>query len=424
MGRDLSGPSRAVLFGLILPNRTPVPGEDLFSELASLAGARNVEVVGRLVQKRDRPHQATFFGKGKTEELCSLIDRTGANMAICDLDLSPAQGRNLEKALDARIVDRTELILEIFAAQARSKQSRVQVELASLEYALPRLRRMWTHLDREKGGIGLRGTGEKQIESDRRLIRFRIKELKKNLVDMDARALRRVSSRSDHKRACLVGYASAGKSSLLNSLVDAGVFVAERPFSTLETKTRALDLGEGLEILLSDTVGFIRDIPHHLVASFRATLAEAVHADLLLHVVDVSRPVFDRDVEVVEEVLKSIGADGIPRVMLLNKVDLLGDQFPMHMARKLFPDALAVSAVTGEGLDGLKETLRTVLFPDPVQAILEIPISQSGLLSEIRKCGYLLNEEWGEESIRIEVRTGRKLLQGFLSRGCILLGEK
>jgi GTP-binding protein HflX len=349
--------------------------------------------------------------------MSGIVREEEADLAICDQDLSPAQGRNLERELEVRVIDRTELILDLFATHARTGQAKLQVELARLEYALPRLRRMWTHLDRERGGIGLRGAGEKQIESDRRIIRARIKELKKKLAVIDRRATRRVEGRRDHFNVCLVGYANAGKSSLMNAISGAEVLVADRPFATLDTRTRAIEWGWDIKVLLSDTVGFVRDIPHHLVASFHATLAEAVSADLLLHVVDVSGPRFDREVEVVEGVIASIGAGAIPRLLLLNKVDLLPDHMQLNLARRIFPEALPVSARTGEGLDRVLEALKEGLFRDARRVTLEVPHEQGETIALVRRLAVIHDEEWGPRSVRLDVETGRRSLEILQRRG-------
>ncbi len=418
--RSIRNPG-AFLFGLLPPGRSLPDWESPLEELASLARAAGARVLGRTVQRREAPHPATFLGKGKAREMAEHVSRLGADLAICDQELSPAQGRNLERILGVRVLDRTELILDLFATRARTAQAKVQVELARLEYALPRLRRMWSHLDRERGGIGLRGAGEKQIESDRRLIRRRVQDLKRALEKFQSRAVRKVRSRRGLFKICMVGYANAGKSSLMNALADSHVLVADRPFSTLDTRTRMLDLGEGRKALLSDTVGFIRNIPHHLVASFQATLAEAVHADLLLHVVDVSRPGFQEDVEVVEGVLASIGAGEIPRILLLNKTDLLEDALPLNLAARSYPEALAVSARSGKGLKELAELLGERVLPRPVTVLLHLPyrvVDPGGLL---RRHAAVLEEKWKEDGLYARVRTDRRGLKALLRGGCRLV---
>jgi len=418
--RRISSP-KVLLFGLLPPGGEGESLEEPLAELAALAEAAGARVRGKAVQRRLVPHPATFVGKGKAQEMAAQVEALGVDLAICDQELSPAQGRNLERILGVRVLDRTELILDLFATRARTAQARAQVELARLEYALPRLRRMWSHLDRERGGIGLRGAGEKQIEADRRLIRKRVQDLKKALEKMQARSVRKVRARRGFFKICLVGYANAGKSSLMNALAGAGVGVADRPFSTLDTRTRTLDLGEGRKALLSDTVGFIRNIPHHLVASFQATLAEAVHADLLLHVVDVSRPGFQEDVDVVEGVLASIGAAEIPRVLLLNKADLLEDAFPLHVAARSYPDALAVSARTGRGLEELTALLGERVRPRPLKVRLAIPYTVEGMESLLRRHASVLAREWREDGLVALVEADRAGLEALLRKGCVLV---
>ncbi len=412
------------LFGLFPPGRNFPDWEPPLEELASLARAAGARILGRAVQKRAAPHPATFFGRGKALEMAERVALLGADLAICDQELTPAQGRNLERILGVRVLDRTELILDLFATRARTAQAKVQVELARLEYALPRLRRMWSHLDRERGGIGLRGAGEKQIESDRRLIRKRVQDLKRALEKFQSRAIRKVRARRGLFKICLVGYANAGKSSLMNALADCRVVVADRPFSTLDTRTRMLDLGEGRKALLSDTVGFIRNIPHHLVASFQATLAEVVHADLLLHVVDVSRPGFQEDVNVVEGVLASIGAGEVPRILLLNKVDLLEDALPLNLAARSYPEALPVSARSGKGLDTLADLLGERVLPRPVTALLHLPFDVENPGGLLRKYAAVLDEKWKDEGLYARVRTDRRGLKALLREGCRLVSGK
>ena len=279
----------AVLVRVILPD-----GQTTFSdpleELQGLAETAGAVVVGGMTQRREKPCITTYLGKGKVEELQTLVEFHAADFVIFDNDLSPAQSRNLEKALKVKVLDRTELILDIFATHARTYESRLAVELAQLEYALPRLKRMWTHLSRLKMGVGMRGPGEKQLETDRRLVEKRIHDLKSDLKKIEKRKERQVSSRKDFMKVSLVGYTNAGKSTLMNALTDAGVLAEDKLFATLDTRTRRWRLPSWGPVLLSDTVGFIRDLPHRLIASFKATLEEARQADLLLHVADASNP--------------------------------------------------------------------------------------------------------------------------------------
>ena len=340
---------RAFLVGA--PRRgTPdaVHAEDHLEELARLADTAGAKVVGRLIQRIDTPNPRQYLGEGKLEELRIEIAAAEATLLVFDDELTPAQGKNLEKELNCRIMDRAELILDIFASRAKSKEAKLQVELAQLEYLLPRLARMWVHLSRIRGGIGLRGPGETQIETDRRMIRRKISTIKRKLEDVSRHreVIRR--GRRPVLTAALVGYTNAGKSSLLTALTGEKTFVEDRLFATLDTLTREAALNGRGRVRLVDTVGFIRKLPHHLVASFRATLEEAAHADILLHVVDASHHDWEEHVEVVDEVLRSLDL-GAPQVThVFNKLDLVPD--PEAFAARVrarYPEAVCVSALRG-----------------------------------------------------------------------------
>jgi GTP-binding protein HflX len=332
--------------------------ERSMEELALLADTAGAKVLGSLVQRRGSTHPATFIGKGKVEELKALAESTGAEMIIFDDDLSPAQVRNLEKATNCKVIDRSELILDIFARRARTRESRLQVELAQLEYTLPRLMGMWKHLERQAGGIGIRGPGETQLETDRRLVRDRIAKLKEALRAVEKERETQRHRRRREFRASLVGYTNAGKSTLFNALTKSEVFVENRLFATLDSTTRQMVSRERQMALLTDTVGFIRKLPHHLVASFHSTLVEAIEADLLLHVTDAADPDFRRHLTAVDEVLDKILTDPRPpRLMVFNKCDRL-DPDEAAALKVEFPDCHVVSARTGEGL----AALRTALF--------------------------------------------------------------
>jgi len=326
---------------------------DRLEELGRLADAAGAEVVATAMQRRRGADPGTYVGRGKARELGDLAREQRAHVIVFDNDLSPAQVRNLEAATETKVIDRSELILDIFASRARTYEARLQVELAQLEYQYPRLRRMWTHLSRMEGGIGTRGPGETQLETDRRIVRRRITELARRIREIVARKEREVRSRSGMLTVGLVGYTNAGKSSLLNALTGADAYVEDKLFATLDTRTRAWTLPHRLTALLSDTVGFIRDLPHHLIASFKATLEEAIHADLLLHIVDVSTEHTQADVESVLAVLDEIGCSDRPQILVLNKVDLVTDPVHLDLAHRAFPGAVATSAKTGEGLDRL-----------------------------------------------------------------------
>ncbi len=346
----------------VIPPRHPVSPERHLAELAGLATTAEVTVVGHLTQVRDKPDAAFYLGPGKVQELKALINQTKADLVVFDNNLSPSQGKNLEKELNTVVVDRSEVILDIFASHAHSQESMLQIELAQLLYMRPRLKRLWTHLERIEGGIGSgRGPGEKQLETDRRLVDKRITELKKRLTEVERRREREVASRQDQPRVSLVGYTNAGKSTLMNALTDADVYVADQLFATLETRTRRWKLQHFGEVLLSDTVGFVRDLPHHLVASFKSTLEETRNAELLLHVVDAGDPLALQHLETVNEVLSEVGAGDIPRLIVLNKIDTLEDPSQIEAFRTRYHQAIAVSAFSGKGLQQLNQEVADTL---------------------------------------------------------------
>ncbi|WP_062790212.1 GTPase HflX [Aquitalea pelogenes] len=329
------------------------------AECAELVRSANVTVTGIIQGKRQRPDAALFAGKGKVEEVGVMVRATGANVVIFNHQLSPAQERNLERALQCRVIDRTSLILDIFAQRARSHEGKLQVELAQLSHIATRLVRGWTHLERQKGGIGLRGPGESQLETDRRLLGNRVKALKERLaqVQKQRNTQRRGRQRTGIASVSIVGYTNAGKSTLFNALTKARAYAADQLFATLDTTSRKLFLNTETSIIVSDTVGFIRDLPHTLVAAFRATLEETIQADLLLHVVDSSNPLRDVQIEEVNKVLAEIGADSVPQLIVWNKTDLR--QLPADIERDEHGEIQAVrlSALTGEGLELLREAL-------------------------------------------------------------------
>jgi GTP-binding protein HflX len=388
--------------------------DEHLEELGRLADTAGALVVGTLTQQLDRPHPGTYLGSGKVEELTLRIKELGATLVIFDDELSPAQGKNLEQAVGTRVMDRAELILDIFATRARSSEARMQVELAQLEYLLPRLTRMWTHLEKMRGGIGMRGPGETQLETDRRLIQHRIRVLKERLADVErAREIQR-QGRHSHFRVALVGYTNAGKSSVLRAMAeDREVFVEDRLFATLDPLTREVEVGEGYAVLLTDTVGFIRKLPHHLVASFRATLAEAREADLLLHVIDASHPAWEEHRDIVDGVLRDLGLEARPRCYVLNKMDALpaevADAVRARVAA-LLPGSLFVSAVVPGGLEPLRARLLQQMRTARPLLEVRLPASDGRLLAELHRDGEVVAQRHDEASLILEVRCDERTI--------------
>ncbi|MBA4065005.1 MAG: GTPase HflX [Isosphaera sp.] len=395
---------RAVLVSVALPGR-PWATDDPCDEVRGLAGAAGAAVVGELTQKRQDIQLGTYIGSGKLAELGELVQSTDADVVIFDNDLSPAQARNLEKAVGVKVLDRSELILDIFATRAQTVEARLQVELAQLEYSLPRLKQMWTHLSRQKGGgIGLRGPGETQLESDRRLVGGRIRDLKSRLAEVQARKEREVKSRSGEHTVSLVGYTNAGKSQLMNTLTKAGVYVKNQLFSTLDTRTRQWHIRDWGRVLLSDTVGFIRDLPHHLVASFRATLSEARHAKLLLHVVDASSPQAEDHIRAVNAVLKELDCHDKPTILVLNKVDKVTDPSVLKVLEAHHPRAVAVSGLTGEGVDRLEDAVMGALAAEFADAEVVTDAGNGRVLAFLNAHAEVYRQEFRDESNEVVVR--------------------
>jgi GTPase len=400
---------RAFLMSVALPER-PWVSPDPLDELRGLATTAGAVVVGGLTQRRLGIDPATYIGKGKLQELHEQVQVTDADVVIFDNDLSPGQGRNLEKALAVKVLDRSELILDIFATRARSVEARLQVELAQLEYSLPRLRKMWTHLSPMKGGIGLRGPGETQLEEDRRLVGARIRDLKARLVEVQARKAREVRSRHEEHTVSLVGYTNAGKSTLMNALTGAGVYVEDKLFSTLDTRTRQWHLKDWGRVLLSDTVGFIRDLPHHLIASFKATLEEARQARLLLHVVDASNPAAEEQVKAVNGVLKELGCGDKPSLLVLNKVDRVADLSHLHVLQKHHPRAVPISAATGQGLGSLQDAVIAALSADFADAEVETSAANGRVLAYLSAHADIYRQQFDDNRVRIRCHLPRHLL--------------
>jgi GTP-binding protein HflX len=377
------------------------------SEIRALLEAAEAEPIGEgIVQTRERGVAATLMGSGKVAEVKAQVERLRPDAVCVDNDLSPAQIRNLEKAWGVRVLDRSEVILDIFAGRARTRQARLQVELAQAEYLLPRLRRMWTHLERTEGAIGTRGPGETQLETDRRLLRKRVRDLRRELEQIEARRKREVRSRAAQFSVGLVGYTNAGKSTLLNRLTGADELAADMLFATLDTRTRKWRLPDGRTALLSDTVGFLQRLPHHLVASFHATLEETLHADLLLHVVDASHPDAASQIDAVEDVLHSLAWSAHSDVLVFNKVDRVREPIGLHpLAIDRRQEVVFVSAHTGEGIDRLTRIVQDRLDARSILVDVTVPLADGKSAACVRRLGALREQEIvGSRAMRYRLR--------------------
>jgi GTP-binding protein HflX len=395
--------------------------------LERLADTAGAVIVGTVTQQLDRPHAGTYLGVGKLDELRLKVVETQATLVIFDDELTPSQSKNIEDAIGQRVVDRAELILDIFATRARSAEAKVQVELAQLEYMLPRLTRMWTHLEKFRGGIGVRGPGETQLETDRRLISHRIKLLREKLREFQkGRMVQRNSRRSEFK-ASLVGYTNAGKSSILRALAGANdIFVEDRLFATLDPLTREVELGENARALVTDTVGFIRKLPHHLIASFRATLEEAREADLLLHVIDASHDSWEEQHEVVEGVLRELELSEQPTLLVFNKIDLLAEEALLSLQERMASEgreSVFVSTTAEQGVDPLKRALQAVIRVRRPLAEIHLSHSDGKLLAEIHEYGEVLDQRTIGEKLVLRARVGEKLAGRLRRAGAIVERE-
>ena len=380
---------------------------DSLDELGELAETAGGEVVGEGTQKLESPNAATYIGKGKADEFAKFCAQHEVDTVIFDDELSPAQTRNLEKIFNAKILDRTALILDIFSQRARTREGKLQIELAQLQHLLPRLTRFWGHLSRQKGGIGMRGgEGESQLEADRRKVSERIDRIER---DLDAVRQQRETQRAGRQRnqwplASIVGYTNAGKSTLLNKLTGADVLARDILFATLDPTTRRLRLPTNQNILLTDTVGFIRKLPHGLVESFKATLEEVVQADLLLHVVDISHPQVDEQIAAVNTVLNELGAGDKPTLMVFNKVDQLNGGGTLTRLREMYPNSVAISATKGSGLEELLAEIGSQIRPERELLDLKIPHEEAALIARLHKVGQVLERRYLTKTARFKAR--------------------
>lgn len=383
---------------MVTPGHDKLDVDDSIRELALLADTAGADVVDTMVPSVQRINVATFVGKGKVQELASRVTSNNADLVIFDDDLSNVQVRNIEREVGCKLLDRSALILDIFARNARTATAKTQVELAQLEYLLPRLTRQWTHLSRQKGGIGMRGPGETQIETDRRLIGTRIATLKDRLIKIDRQRTTQRKGRSGFTRVSLIGYTNAGKSTLMNELAGAGVLAENRLFATLDATTRTVELSPGRKVLLSDTVGFIRKLPHRLIESFKSTLDEVRESDILMHVLDASHRGFEEHKEVVQRTLLELGVKDKPTLLVFNKIDAIEDPADLQALKNTYPDAAFVSALRGIGLTELREKLVTTIDAGFEEIETILPVADQKAIQHIRSMADILEEEyaWGQ----------------------------
>ncbi|MEW6062214.1 MAG: GTPase HflX [Bacteroidota bacterium] len=382
--------------------------EEYLDELTLLADTAGADIVHKILQTKERIDPTFYIGKGKVEQIAQLAEDDDISLVIFDDDLSPAQVRNLERVINRKIVDRSGLILDIFASRARTMEAKTQVELAQLQYMLPRLTRLWTHLSKQYGGIGTRGPGETQIETDRRMIKERIATLKERLEKISTQRATQRKGRKEYYNISIVGYTNAGKSTLLNTLSHSEVFVENRLFATLDATTRLVELDSATKVLMTDTVGFIRKLPHHLVASFKSTLEEITEADILLHVIDVSHPHMDEQIEVVRNTIADLGAGNTPTLYVFNKIDIVDDRTIIRELQQRYTPSVVISASRGINILGLKETLSKIIHQSFTQVSFVVPHTQYKLISKIHETSEVVEQIHQEDGIHVTVKVSDK----------------
>jgi GTP-binding protein HflX len=399
---------RAMLVALDTKESSKEIVEEHLAELEELADTAGAETVFKIIQSKVKMDSAYYIGKGKAEELAQLVELNEINIVIFDDDLSPVQVRNLENLFKRKVIDRSGLILDIFASRAKTKEAKTQVELAQLQYLLPRLTRAWTHLSKQYGGIGTKGPGETQIETDRRIIRTRISHLKDKLTQIESQRNTQSSGRKNTTRIAIAGYTNAGKSTLFNLLTKADVFAEDKLFATLDSTTRVLDAHETEKILITDTVGFIRKLPPQLIASFKSTLSEVRDADIIFHVIDVSHPFYEDHLKVVEDTLKEFGSKDKKVICIFNKVDLIKDKTKIDFIRNAHKESIMISATRGINISQLKKILNEIVEDNFVEEKIILKLNESKKASQIHTLAEVLKTDYDEEGIKIHYKASKQ----------------
>ncbi|MEE9224912.1 MAG: GTPase HflX [Bacteroidota bacterium] len=402
---------RALLVGVLDHHSSRLQIQEYLEELALLADTAGANVIGQVVQGRDRFDSAFFIGSGKVEQIAEQVIDQRIDVVIFDGDLSAVQVRNLEQKIKCKILDRSGLILDIFASHAKTNEAKTQVQMAQLQYLLPRLTRQWTHLSKQYGGIGTKGPGEQQLETDRRVIRTRIRHLKDQLERISQQRQTQRRGRDQFTRVALVGYTNVGKSTLMNVLSDANVFVEYRLFATLDATVRLVALSPAHRILLSDTVGFIRKLPHHLIASFKSTLDEVIESDILLHVVDASHSAFPEQIQIVNDTLAELHANKKPTMMVFNKIDRLEDRTVLAEMKTAYSRVVFVSGTRGINIDGLRQEIVSILDSEFAERTVALPVQEQRLLAFIHSSAEIIEKRYENESVVIRFRAHQKDLE-------------